>query len=142
MTELEFMSIASQVISSAFTSEGISSKDINWPNVKLDHTKVSTFYEVDFTFYPAQPISLKNGKKFNGCISLKAFTNLNAGLGAPSKKLENISKIVVSHIYDDSRIVFESPELRVLDNTLSITQTTTDIPKSQAVYLLNFSFIG
>lgn len=144
MNDLKIMSIFSSVISDAFTAKAIDLSKVNWPNVKLDHTSHDTFFEIDFVFYPAITINLKKGRMVHGCISIKSFTKLNTGTGQSAQIIQDVASIVSNNDYSvhEGFIQVEAPELRVLDNTLSLTQTTTDIPRSQLVYLVNFSFIG
>lgn len=144
MNELEIISIFSQALAESFKLQNIANSQVNWPNVKSDHTKHDIYYEIDFVFYPAQQISLKKGRRVSGCVSVKSFSKLNKGIGEASENIKAVAYHLAGKDFSshDGFINTETPELRILDNTLSLTQTTTDIPNSQMVYLVNFSFIG
>lgn len=141
MNEAQFMLMTSPVIAQSFTSEGIETSDINWPNLKLDHEKSDVYYEVDYIFYPSVKINLSSGRRITGCIAIKSFDKLNVGVGNSIALLKNVADKIVSHTYAEF-LEFSSPDLRILGNTLSLTQTTTDIPRSQIQYIIDFTFIG
>ena len=138
MNEVEFLNFVTTTISAHATLLSYPNDKIKYPNTEISDTHSNDFVEILYTNYMGRKLNLKGNKRMYGCITFKVISERGVGQ-APSMDLaKRFAECLSGKILNG--IVFEEYELKILDHTLSQTQTTTDIPYNQVNANVEFSY--
>ena len=138
MNELEFLNIVTSIISDHVEALDIDSNSVKYPNTEISEIYASNFVEVLVSNYTAIKTNLKGSKRVYGCVTFRVISSRGVGSAEAMSKAIDLSKCLSGKIING--IVFDEYELRVLNHTLSQTQTTTDIPYFQVNANIDFSY--
>lgn len=139
MTELEFLNMVTTIIQAHATLLNVPANSIKYPNTDIDMSSVDQHIEILYTNYTNAKINLKGNKRIFGCITFKVVGERGIGLKSDTELAINMSLCLSGKII--SGVVFEEYDLKVLNHTLSQTQTTTDIPFNQVNANVEFSYM-
>lgn len=138
MTELQFLNMVTTIIQAHATLLNVPANSIKYPNTDIDMTSVDQHVEILYTNYTNAKINLKGNKRIFGCITFKVMGERGIGLKSDIELATNMSLCLSGKIINC--VVFEEYDLKVLNHTLSQTQTTTDIPFNQVNANVEFSY--
>lgn len=138
MTELEFLNFVTSAVAAQATLLNIPAEKIKYPNTEISEDYSNDFIEVLCVFYASKKVNLAGNKRIYGCVSFKIISPRGVGQKNSIELATNLSKCLSGKI--ENSIVFDEYELKLLDHTLSQTQTTTDIPFNQVNANVEFSY--
>ena len=139
MTELDFLNFVTSKIAAHATLIQFDSSKIKYPNTEIDESNASNFVEILITYYPGIKLNLKGNKRLFGCVTFRVVSSRDEGLADSVTLAQNFATCLSGLI--DNGIVFDESELKILNHTLSQTQTTTDIPYNQVNANVEFSYV-
>lgn len=138
MTDIEFLNFVTPIISAHLAQCGQDMSAVKFPNTDLPSEHLNNFVEILFTPYIGRKIVLSGSKRMFGCITFRIISERGIGLGDQLSKATLFAECLSKKILNG--IVFEEHEVKVLDHTLSQTQTTTGIPYSQVNVNIDYSY--
>lgn len=138
MNELEFLNFVTTAVSAHATLLGFPIEKIKYPNTDISPEYANDFVQVMVTYYPFRKLNLKGSKRVYGCVTFKVISERGVGQAIAMTTAKNFSDCLSGKIVNG--IVFDEYDLKVLNHTLSETQTTTDIPYNQVNANVEFSY--
>lgn len=138
MNENEFFNLVTSTIANKITDIGYPITQVKYPNTDIDLTNVNEHVEILINQYVGKKINLKNNKRIYGCVTIKTFTDRSIGSKRATELAIQISECLSGKIIQ--KVVFDEYDLKILDHTLSQTQTTTSINDFQVNCNIDYSY--
>lgn len=138
MNENEFFNFVTSTIAAQITLLNYPTSQVKYPNTDIDVTSLNEYIEILITPYIGRKINLKNNKRMYGCVTIKVFTARSIGSNRAVELSRQVAECLSGKIIQ--KIVFEEYDLKVLDHTLSQTQTTTAINDFQVNCNIDYSY--
>lgn len=138
MTRTELYVAITQYARSILNYANVSDDLVSWPNAVKDHSSDDLYFKVHIDFYTPINVTLSKTQLVSGFLNISIFDKIGDGLGAQVDYLKLFEQYAELNNLIALKVDLDKPEIKMLDHTLSRTQTTTDIPKSQTNFIINF----
>lgn len=136
MNTLSLMNLVTSTIATKL--QELDYQRVKWPNTKLDTDHVDDFIEISITPYLSQQISYTAHQHF-GVVTCAVYSKRDIGAAWSVDHGQKIMSCLSNQVIQG--VTFKAIDVKILNSTLSSTQTTTSIPWFQINANVEYDFI-
>lgn len=136
MNTLSLINLVTSAI--AIKLQELNYERVKWPNTKLDINNIDDFVEISIAPYLSRQISNTTHHYF-GVVTCAVFSKRDIGAAWAIDHGQKIMSCLSDQVIQG--VTFKAINIKILNSTLSSTQTTTSIPWFQINANVEYDFI-